>query len=125
MTKSKIQDMHLKFEMVQQQQEPYFQTEKTILDAIWAATDNAWHWSFEHRNTIEKAIEEQFNATGKLIGDLQQQQLKVMLDQAQQSVSHYEDSIQKYKERQEAKAAFGFFKCIVKFCVALVAEEED
>ena len=24
-----------------------------------------------------------------------------------------EDSIQKYKERQEAKAAFGFFKCIV------------
>ena len=42
-TKSKIQDMHLKFAIVQQKQEQYFQTEKTILDAIWAATDNAWY----------------------------------------------------------------------------------
>ena len=43
LTKSKSQDMHLQFAMVQQQQELYFQTEKTILDAIWAATDNAWY----------------------------------------------------------------------------------
>ena len=34
----------------------YFAMEQDILDAIFAATDNSWEWSFEHRNEIERQI---------------------------------------------------------------------
>ena len=44
----RIQDMQEKFDIVQMQQENYFQTEQTILDAIFAAVNNSWEWSFEH-----------------------------------------------------------------------------
>ena len=42
----------------------YFEMEQTQLDAIWAATDNAWNFDFDHRNAIERQITEaQANAT--------------------------------------------------------------
>ena len=46
----------VQFNIIQQQQEMYFAMEQDILDAIFAATDNSWKWSFEHRNEIERQI---------------------------------------------------------------------
>ena len=58
-------------------------------------------WSFDHRNAIEKATDKAFAATGGLISNLQEQELKVMLDEAKQSVTHYQDTITKYKTQIE------------------------
>ena len=52
----RITDMSTQFKIVDQQQEMYFDLEKAILNEIFAATDNAWHWSFEHRNASDQAI---------------------------------------------------------------------
>jgi len=106
-TMGRIQEMKEKFDIVQIQQENYFQTEQTIQDGIFGAVNNSWVWSFEHRKTSDEAIFKAFDSTGKLIGNLQKEHMQVMLDQAQESVTHYQDAVHKYNEEiQRYKAIF-------------------
>ncbi len=75
--------------------------EKTILDEIFAATDNAWHWSFEHRNASDSMINGALGDLGGLITDMQEQQIKQMLNEAKASVQHSQEVVDKYATQVE------------------------
>ena len=95
--RSRLQDMDIQFQIVEMQQQQYFEMEQTILEEIFSATDNAWHWTFEHRNASDTAINDAFGSMGDLITQMQKQQLELMLKEAQASVTHFEEVVQKYE----------------------------
>ena len=95
--RNRLEDMDVQFQIVEMQQQQYFDMEQTILEEIFSATDNAWHWNFEHRNASDTAINDAFGSMGDLITQMQQQQLELMLKEAQASVTHFEEVVQKYE----------------------------
>ena len=97
--RARIQDMDVQFQIVEVQQQQYFDSEMAILEEIFAATDNLWHWTFEHRKASDDAIQGAFDASGDLMTKMQEQELNVMLKEAEASVSHYQDVVNKYKEQ--------------------------
>ena len=74
--------------IVEVQQQQLFENEKTQLEAIFAATDNLWNFTFEFRKAADEAIMGAIGETGNLITNMQEQQLKLMLEQAQASVRY-------------------------------------
>jgi len=106
----RIQDMQIQFDIIMQQQQMYFDMEQTILDAIWAATDNSWDFSFDHRNSIEDTIMGAMNASAEAAFEMQEQQYKELLAKAEANLEHMEDVVEKYQSkldrtRETAKAA--------------------
>ena len=95
----RIQDMMAQFNIAKQQQDMYFDMEKTILDEIFAATDNAWHWSFEHRNASDMAIGNALDNIGEAMFEMQEQELTLMLEEAEAAVQHLETVIAKYESQ--------------------------
>jgi hypothetical protein len=91
--------MQVQFRIAEQQQEQYFQLEQSILSQIFAATDNAWNWEFEHRNASQNVINDALGNLGGLMTGLQETELKNMLSVAQDSVSHMEFVVDKYKDQ--------------------------
>ena len=97
--RSRLQDMDVHFQIVELQQQQYFQMEQSILDEIFSATDNAWQWSFEHRNASDEKINDEFGSMGKLITDMQKEQLDLMLKEAKASVENYKTVVDKYQNQ--------------------------
>ncbi len=93
-----IDEMKIQFGIVEQQQEQYFFMEQIVLEQIFAATDNLWNFTFQHRNASDVAINGAISETGSLINQLQEQELKTMLAEAQSSVNHYNDVVDEYKK---------------------------
>ena len=84
--RARIQDMDVQFQIVEVQQQQLFENEKTQLEAIFAATDNLWNFNFEFRKAADEAIFGAIGETGNLITNMQEQQLKLLLEQAEASV---------------------------------------
>ena len=97
----RVQDMQIQFDIILQQQQMYFALEETILDAIWAATDNAWDFSFDHRNGIEDTIMGAMNASAEAAFEMQEQEYMELLAKAQANVEHMEDVVEKYQSKLE------------------------
>ena len=93
----RVQDMKVQFEMIEQQQELYFEMERSILDSIWAAADNNWNFDFQHRNGIEDQISGSLDAIAEQMLDMQQKDLEMALAEAELSVAHIEAVINKYE----------------------------
>merc|ERR1719430_1990303 len=97
----RVQDMQIQFDIILQQQQMYFALEETILDAIWAATDNAWDFSFDHRNGIEETIMGAMNASQQASFDMQEQEYKELLEKAKASLEHMEAVVEEYESQLE------------------------
>jgi len=107
----RVQDMQIQFDLIEQQQQLYFDTELAILDSIWAATDNSWDFSFDHRNSIEDTIIGAMNASTEAAFQMEEQEFKELLEKAEANVKHMEDVVEKYKSQegrlqQKAEASF-------------------
>ena len=92
-------DMQINFEIVKMQQQQYFSTEQSILDSIWASTDNQWDFDFSHRNGIEEQITGSMNSIQDQIFALQEQELKSALAEATMSQKHIDDIIEAYENQ--------------------------
>jgi hypothetical protein len=77
--------------------ELYFDMEMKQLEAIWADSSTQWNFDFNHRNEIQSNMNGAFNAQAELLFQLQDQQYKEMLAEAQASVAHMEDVVSKYE----------------------------
>lgn len=107
-TQDRIKDVAFQFQIIEVQQEQYFQKEQDILNAIFDAQDNNWNWTFQHRNLSDESIRNATEITGGLVTDLQEQELKRLLEQAKSQVEHmrdvvnqYETEVQRYKDVSE------------------------
>ena len=107
-TQERIKDVEFQFQIIEVQQEQYFQMEQSILNEIYDAQDNQWHWTFQHRNLSDESIRNATEITGGLVTDLQEQELKRLLEQAKAQVEHmndvvnqYETEVQRYKDVSE------------------------
>ena len=94
----KIQDIQLQMEIVEKQQEFYFEMEQNILNEIMESTSNVWTWTFQHRNISDSAIHGALGATGDLTIDMQENELKIMLEEAQFSVDYYQDVVDNFRK---------------------------
>ena len=108
---SRVQDMQVQFDLIEAEQEMYFSMEMIQLEAMWAATDNAWNFSFEHRNGIEDNIGTAMEAMMNQTFEMRDKELTRMLAEAEMSVEHIKDVIEKYQSQIErylamAKASF-------------------
>jgi len=75
----------------------YFNMELAILESIWAATDNAWTFSFDHRNDIENQIGGSLDSMMEQMFQMQQEDLDNMMREAESSLEHIQAVIDKYK----------------------------
>ena len=88
-----IQRIQLQMEIVEKQQEFYFEMEQNILNEIMDSNSNVWNWTFQHRNISDSAIQGALGAAGNLTIEMQENELKIMLEEAQSSVYHYQDVV--------------------------------
>ena len=98
MTLESIQEIQFQMEIVEKQQEFYFEMEQNILNEIMDSTSNVWNWTFQHRNISDSAIQGALGATGNLTIDMQENELKKLLEEAQSSVYHYQDVVDHFKK---------------------------
>ena len=96
-TSGRVQDMKIQFEIIEQQQQMYFEMEASILDAIWASADNNWNFSFEHRNGIEDQIGGSLNDIQSQMYEMQKNELTRALKAAEDSLAHIDAVIEKYQ----------------------------
>merc|ERR1712141_592320 len=94
---ARVRDMQLQFDIVAAQQQLYIQTEMEILDAIFTSVNESWHWSFEHRETIEKKTDESLQNITENIIDMKDQEYKQMLIEAENAKQHYEATVDKFE----------------------------
>ena len=97
----RLQDMKTQFEVVQQQQQFYFEKEKAELEQIWAAEDTEWQFNFDHRNEIADNIGGALNDINGQMNDMQEQDLELARAEAEASLQHIQDVINKYKTQVE------------------------
>ena len=98
---NKMSEIKQEFELIEIEQQNYFEKELSVLEQIFAAADNVWHFNFEHRNASFNNIQNSISNTGNLITETQEQELKVLLEEAMNSVEEYEDTVQKYTTQVE------------------------
>ena len=108
---ARVEDMQVQFDIIEAEQELYFSMEMIQLEAMWAATDNAWNFSFEHRNGIEDSIGTAMEAMMNQTFEMRDKELVQMLAEAEMSVEHIKDVIAKYRSQIDrylamAKASF-------------------
>lgn len=96
-----MKDMGVQFQIIEQQQEYYFEQELSVLEQIFAATDTSWDYSFAHRNATENSINGAIGATGDMISKMQEEQMKTMLEEAKNSVGHFTDAKNKFQAEVE------------------------
>lgn len=94
---SRVQDMQVFFDTVEQTQEQYFEAELMILNAIFTSANESWHWSFEHRNEMENTINQNLGSIFNSSIDMQADEYEHLLEEAEASVDHYEAVVEKYK----------------------------
>ena len=87
----RMEDIQRQFEVIQIQQNMYFEKERAALNQIFEFSSNNWQWEFEHRNEIQNNINDAIETTGGFMSDMQEQELNQMLAAAELSVHHYED----------------------------------
>ena len=71
--------------------------EMSQLEAIWADSSTQWNFDFNHRNEIQANINDALNAQSGLMLQMQEQQYKEMLAQAQASLTHISEVVEKYQ----------------------------
>ena len=100
-TSGRVQDMKIQFEIIEQQQQMYFEMEASILDAIWTSADTNWNFSFEHRNGIEDQIGGSLNDIQSQMYEAQKNDLTRALTAAEDSLAHIDAVIIKYQTQVE------------------------
>ncbi len=90
-SQGRMEDIQRQFEVIQIQQNMYFEKERAALNQIFEFSSNNWEWEFEHRNEIHDNINNAIETTGEFTSEMQEQELNQMLLAAQQSVEHYKD----------------------------------
>ena len=96
-SQNEMKSIERDFQIIAIQQQQYFEMEQNILNEIFASTDNSWHWSFEHRNISDVTINNALENTGNTIIQLQENELKQMLSEAESSVEHMQEVVNKYQ----------------------------
>ena len=71
--------------------------EMTQLEAIWADSSTQWNFDFEHRNEIQQNINDAMNAQAGIMFQMQEEQYKEMLKEAEASVTHMSEVVDKYQ----------------------------
>jgi len=67
------------------------------LEAIWADSSTQWNFDFNHRNEIQSNMNDAFGAQANLLFELQEQQYKEMLAEAEASLAHMTEVVDKYQ----------------------------
>ena len=94
----RIQNIQFQMDIVETQQEYYFEMEQNTLNEIMDSSNNVWNFTFHHRNASDSAIHGALGATGNLTIEMQEDELKIMLEEAQSSVGHYQDVVNNFKK---------------------------
>ena len=71
--------------------------EMSQLEAIWADSSTQWNFDFNHRNEIQSNINDALNAQAALMLEMQEKQYKEMLAEAEASVTHMSEVVDKYQ----------------------------
>ncbi len=87
------------FDIVKIQQQQYFSMEYTVLESIWASSDNVWKFNFDHRNNIENKISSSMDTVQNQTLTMQTQSLEQALQEAEMSKQHIEDVIVSYQKQ--------------------------
>ena len=77
--------------------ELYFDMETKQLEAIWNDSSTQWNFDFNHRNEIQSNMNDAFNAQADLLFKLQEEECKEMLAEAEASVAHMTEVVDKYQ----------------------------
>ena len=101
LSQGRMEDIQRQFEVIQIQQNMYFEKERAALNQIFASSEIDWEWNFEHRNEIHDSINNATETTGKFTSEMQEQELNQMLLAAEQSVKHYKDLKVEYQNAVE------------------------
>ena len=83
--------------MVSIPSELYFDMETKQLEAIWNDSSTQWNFDFNHRNEIQSNMNDAFNAQADLLFKLQEEEYKEMLAEAEASVAHMTEVVDKYQ----------------------------
>jgi len=94
----RIADMNKNFEDARMMRELYFERELQTLEEIWNSTDTAWHWTFNASRNMEESIQDSIQKNGEEMFQMQENELKEMLERAKDTVESDQAVIDKLNE---------------------------
>jgi len=94
----RIADMNKNFEDARMMRELYFERELQTLEEIWNSTDTAWHWTFNASRNMEDNIQDSIQQNGEEMFQMQENELKEMLELAKDTVEHDQAVVDKLNE---------------------------
>ena len=86
------------FEDARMMRELYFERELQTLEEIWNSTDTAWHWTFNASRNMEESIQDSIQKNGEEMFQMQENELKEMLERAKDTVESDQAIIDKLNE---------------------------
>ena len=96
-TLGKVDEIKRHFAEVELQQQYYFEQELSDLERIFDMAQADADFSFDHREGIANAINDAMSQTDNQLNELKEQELKQMLAEAQESMTHYSDVVEAHK----------------------------
>lgn len=93
----RMADMNKNFEDARLQREAYFEEELSTLEEIWNSTDTAWHWDFNASRSMEESIQDSIQKNAEEAFEMQQQELKEMIERAKDTVESDQAIVKKWE----------------------------
>ena len=87
------------YNIVKTQQEMYFEMEMAQLEKIWEDSDTKWDFDFSHREGINQVMKDAMDAMINETFTMKDVELTLLLESAGDSVDHFQDAVEKFKER--------------------------
>ena len=94
----RMEIVQAQYDIVKIQQKMYFDMEMAQLEEIWADSDGKWDFDFSHREGINQAMQDAMDAMMNETFAMKDDELKLLLKAAEDSVNHFTDAVEKFKD---------------------------